>query len=119
MNAMVSSSFTGLRSAFEAFSNLLGAVGQHHVAGSCRRARAPFLGVVAPLNEAAELVMMLRWYQGGRKVSSATIQRGGKMTKSTLAVPTSPEGAVNTVKIEGRDDQRTNQPARKIILNGA
>ena len=29
----------------------------------------------------------LRWNQGGRKVCSATIQRGGKMTKSQLAVP--------------------------------
>ena len=46
-------------------------------------------------------LMMLRWYQGGRNVSSATSQRGGKMTKSMLAVPSSPLGAVSTVKIDG------------------
>ena len=27
------------------------------------------------------------WYQGGRKVFSATSQRSGKMTKSMFAVP--------------------------------
>src|SRR5215467_12891260 len=43
----------------------------------------------------------LRWYHGGRKVSSPTSQRGGKMTKSTLAVPGISDGAVSTVKIEG------------------
>ena len=41
--------------------------------------------------------IMLRWNQGGRKVCSATIQRGGKMAKSTLAVPGSGDGAVSTV----------------------
>ena len=46
-------------------------------------------------------LMMLRWYQGGRNVCSATSQRGGKITKSTLAVPSSPLGAVSTVKIDG------------------
>ena len=46
-------------------------------------------------------LMMLRWYQGGRNVCSATSQRGGKITKSTLAVPASPDGAVSTVKIDG------------------
>ena len=45
--------------------------------------------------------MMLRWYQGGRKVSSATIQRSGKITKSTLAVPGVSDGEVITVKIDG------------------
>src|SRR5258705_9282831 len=46
-------------------------------------------------------LMTLRWNQGGRKVSSATSQRGGKMTKSQLAVPTTSEGEVRTVKIDG------------------
>src|SRR5687767_7313553 len=46
-------------------------------------------------------LMVLRWNQGGRKVSSATIQRGGKMTKSTFATPGWPEGEVGTVKIDG------------------
>ena len=41
--------------------------------------------------------MMLRWYQGGRKVFSATAQRSGKITKSTLAVPGVSEGDVITV----------------------
>src|SRR5208337_1206706 len=45
--------------------------------------------------------MMLRWYQGGRKVSSPTSQRGGKMTKSTLASPASSLGEVSTVKMDG------------------
>ena len=41
------------------------------------------------------------WYQGGRKVCSATAQRSGKITKSTLAVPSVSDGAVSTVKIDG------------------
>src|SRR5580700_3672685 len=45
--------------------------------------------------------MMLRWYQGGRKVSSPTSQRGGKITKSTLARPGDSLGEVSTVKIDG------------------
>ena len=45
--------------------------------------------------------MMLRWYQGGRKVSSPTSQRGGKITKSTLARPGSSLGEVSTVKMDG------------------
>jgi hypothetical protein len=43
--------------------------------------------------------MMFLWYQGGRKVSSAGSQRGGKITKSMFAVPSTPEGAVRTVKM--------------------
>ena len=43
----------------------------------------------------------LRWYHGGRKVFSATSQRGGKITKSILAVPAVSDGAVSTVKIDG------------------
>src|SRR5262245_57102152 len=46
-------------------------------------------------------LITLRWNHGGRKVSSATIQRGGKMTKSTLATPGVSEGDVSTVKIDG------------------
>ncbi|GJD54109.1 hypothetical protein OPKNFCMD_6891 [Methylobacterium crusticola] len=41
------------------------------------------------------------WYQGGRKVFSATSQRSEKITKSMLAVPGVSEGAVSTVKIDG------------------
>src|SRR5688572_2105513 len=47
--------------------------------------------------------MMLRWNQGGRKVRSATCQRGGKMTKSQFATPGTPDGDVSTVKIEGSE----------------
>jgi hypothetical protein len=38
---------------------------------------------------------------GGRNVCSATIQRGGKMTKSQFAVPAISDGEVSTVKIDG------------------
>ncbi|MNG38903.1 hypothetical protein D3C84_1267670 [compost metagenome] len=43
----------------------------------------------------------LRWNHGGRKVFSATIQRGGKITKSRLARPWTLVGEVSTVKIDG------------------
>ena len=46
-------------------------------------------------------LITFRWNQGGRKVSSATIQRGGKMTKSQFAVPGVSDGEVRTVKIDG------------------
>src|SRR5688500_2155046 len=46
-------------------------------------------------------LITLRWNQGGRNVSSATIQRGGKMTKSALARPGTSEGEVSIVKIDG------------------
>ena len=46
-------------------------------------------------------LITLRWNQGGRNVCSATIQRGGKITKSQLAVPGVSVGAVSTVKIDG------------------
>src|SRR6185436_15349764 len=46
-------------------------------------------------------LITLRWKKGGRKVSSATIQRGGKITKSQLAVPGVSLGEVSTVKIDG------------------
>ena len=45
--------------------------------------------------------MMLRWNHGGRNVSSPTSQRGGKITKSTLARPSVSLGLVSTVKIDG------------------
>ena len=44
---------------------------------------------------------MLRWNHGGRNVSSATSQRGGKIAKSRLAVPGVSLGEVSTVKIDG------------------
>src|SRR3954452_25476302 len=46
-------------------------------------------------------LIALRWNQGGRNVSSATVQRGGKMTKSALARPGVSDGLVRIVKVEG------------------
>ena len=46
-------------------------------------------------------LMTLRWNHGGRNVSSATSQRGGKITKSRLASPGNSECEVSTVKIDG------------------
>ena len=46
-------------------------------------------------------LITLRWKHGGRKVCSATIQRGGKITKSQFAVPGISVGEVSTVKIDG------------------
>ncbi len=43
----------------------------------------------------------LRWNHGGRNVCCATSQRGGKIAKSTFAVPGVSLGAVSTVKIDG------------------
>ena len=45
-------------------------------------------------------VMTFLWNQGGRNVSSPTSQRGGKMTKSQLAVPGVSEGDV-TYEVAG------------------
>src|SRR3546814_17394897 len=46
-------------------------------------------------------LIILRWNQGGRNVSSPTSQRGGKMTKSQFAIPGIALGLVRTVKILG------------------
>ena len=54
---------------------------------------ASYLPDTSPMNS----LIALRWNQGGRNVSSATIQRGGKITKSTLAVPGKSDGEVSTV----------------------
>src|SRR3546814_6456590 len=43
----------------------------------------------------------LRWNHGGRNVSCATSQRGGKIAKSMFAVPGTSLGEVSTVKIDG------------------
>src|SRR5205085_7998902 len=58
---------------------------------------ASYWPTTRPMNS----LITLRWYQGGRKVSSATSQRGGKITKSQLAVPGVSDGDVSTVKIDG------------------
>ena len=61
-------------------------------------------------------LMTLRWKYGGRKVYSATIQRGGKMTKSAFAVPAISDGDVSTVKIDGSGWSKLIVP---IVLNRA
>ena len=60
--------------------------------------------------------MTFRWNHGGRKVCSATSQRGGKITKSQLAVPATSEGAVSTVKIDGSGWSKLTEPK---VLNRA
>src|SRR3954471_16316656 len=55
-------------------------------------------------------LIRLRWYQGGRKVSSITSQRGGKITKSQLAVPGVSLGEVSTVKIDGSGWSKLMEP---------
>ena len=58
---------------------------------------ASYVPPIRPMNSA----MTFRWYHGGRKVCSAHIQRGGKITKSQTATPGSLDGQVSTVKIDG------------------
>src|SRR5204862_6727408 len=65
--------------------------------GSKPSGLASYRPCTSPMNS----LITLRWYQGGRKVSSATSQRGGKITKSQLAVPGVSDGDVSTVKIDG------------------
>ncbi len=55
-------------------------------------------------------LIRLRWYQGGRKVFSATSQRSGKITKSMFAEPGVSVGAVSTVKIDGSGWSNSNAP---------
>ena len=45
------------------------------------------LASYAPWTSPMNSLITLRWNHGGRNVCSATIQRGGKITKSTLATP--------------------------------
>ena len=61
-------------------------------------------------------LIVLRWNHGGRKVSSATIQRGGKITKSQFAVPGISLGEVRTVKIDGSGWSKLTVP---MVLNRA
>src|SRR6188768_2750876 len=60
-----------------------------------------FLASYSPRTRPMNSLITLRWNQGGRKVRSATIHRGGKITKSRLAVPGVSDGEVRTVKIDG------------------
>src|SRR3982750_2564796 len=64
-------------------------------------AKPSALASYAPEIRPIASLITLRWNHGGRNVSSATIQRGGKMTKSALARPATLLGEVSTVKIDG------------------
>src|SRR5690606_13979794 len=64
-------------------------------------AKPPALASYSPVTSPMNSLITLRWNHGGRKVSSPTIQRGGKITKSALAVPGVSDGEVRTVKIDG------------------
>src|SRR6185295_7852642 len=63
--------------------------------------KPPAFGAYVPRTRPISPLITLRWNHGGRKVSSATIQRGGKITKSQFATPACGEGDVSTVKIDG------------------
>src|SRR5215470_10834528 len=104
MKASVSSSLCGASFALDALSNA-SASGPCGTMLLCRLAppglKPSGLASYWPLTRPMNSLITLRWYQGGRKVSSATIQRGGKMTKSQFAVPGVSEGDVSAVKIDG------------------
>src|SRR5437899_7300083 len=104
MKASVLSSFWGLRSAWLALSKASSS-GPCGTMQLCRLAppglKPPGLASYSPWTRPMNSLMRLRWYQGGRKVSSITSQRGGKITKSQLAVPGVSLGEVSTVKIDG------------------
>ena len=65
--------------------------------GTKPSALASYWPCTRPMNSLA----MLRWNHGGRNVSCATSQRGGKMAKSRFAVPGVSLGEVSTVKMDG------------------
>ena len=105
MNAMVPSIFAGFELGARSLSSSCRdrARGRSSdCAGLSRRARTlrPWRRKRRAISPIASLIT-LRWNHGGRKVSSATIQRGGKMTKSALARPGTSLGLVRTVKIDG------------------
>src|SRR5687767_8524765 len=104
MNASVSPRYCGFRSAATAFAYEARS-GPWALSALCRLAqpgtKPPCLASYMPFTRPMNSLIALRWKYGGRKVRSATIQRGGKITKSTLAVPGVSEGDVSTVKIDG------------------
>src|SRR6516165_3986185 len=101
---MVLSTLCGLSSALVARSQV-SASGPCADMQLCRLAppgRKPSaLASYTPVRRPMNSHMTLRWYQGGRNVSSPTSQRGGKITKSMLAVPGKYDGAVSKLNIEG------------------
>ena len=104
MNASVSSSLAGTSSAVDARAYVT-ASGPCEDQELCRlappgrnpSALASYTPRMSPMNS----LITLRWYHGGRKVPSATSQRGGKITKSAFAMPGVVDGELSTVKIDG------------------
>src|SRR5689334_20206822 len=104
MKASVSSTLCGLRSAAEALSKVArsGPCADMQLWIEMPPGRKPSaLASYTPCTRPISSLITLRWNHGGRKVCSATSQRGGKMTKSQLATPGAPDGEVSTVKIDG------------------
>ena len=103
MKASVSAIFCGFRSAATALSKVArsGPCADMQLCNECRRARTLGLGVVVAVDEAHEFVHEVAVEERRAEGCSATIQRGGKITKSQLAVPGVSVGEVSTVKIEG------------------
>src|SRR5438093_13209453 len=104
MKASVLSSFCGCCFAWLAFSKASssGPCGTIQLCSDAPPGRKPVgLASYWPYTSPMNSLITLRWYQGGRKVSSATSQRGGKITKSQFAVPGVSEGEVSTVTLDG------------------
>ena len=85
-------------------------------AASAARNEALGLGVVDAVHQPHVLAHHVAVKPGGRKVCSATSQRGGKITKSQLAVPGTSLGEVSTVKIDGSGWSKLTVP---IVLKRA
>src|SRR5882672_12760252 len=104
MNASEFPRWRGFRSSATAFSYEARS-GPCALIALCRLAppgtNPPSFASYTPRTSPMNSLITLRWKYGGRQVFSATIQRGGKITKSTLATPGVSDGEVSTVKIDG------------------
>src|SRR5574337_755323 len=121
MNASVASSLCGASAALLARSNA-SASGPCGTMQSCRLippgTKPSGLASYCPQTSPMNSLITLRWYQGGRKVPSATIQRGGKITKSQFAVPGVSLGLVSTVKMLGSGWSKLIEPmAMKLAVS--
>src|SRR5471030_794175 len=104
MKARVLSILWGFRSAVVAFSKVAtsGPCADMQLWIETPPGRKPLaLASYTPCTSPISSLITLRWNQGGRKLCSATTQRGGKITKSQFATPGWPDGEVSTVKIDG------------------
>src|SRR5579883_1991643 len=105
MKAIVSVTCCGLLVSIALAFSKLAASGPWPLMQLCRDAppgaKPPALASYSPCTRPMNSLITLRWNHGGRKVFYATSQRGGKITKSTFAVPDVSDGEVRTVKIDG------------------